>query len=411
MPILGAGPRVEEAGIVDADEAKTVGALLRKIRLKRGLSQEVVAGLAGFTGGFLSQVERGLVPLERLSHWKGVASALGVPLSDLLRLELPAPGNGDTDHTIEAVRDALDAVAAGYPGGEVLPVSVLQQRVTRVHRLHRQVQFKDTGRALPELIRDLHTTVAAGRDLDVLLPLAVLLHVHVTGTWLDRAEATTELRRQAGFLALNLAREHNDTASLASAAYGLTRTLVIGGSFALAKTVLDNTTLPPITQETAGIMCATLTTPRALLIAAQGDDPRAPLDEAAEITDRFGLIGVVDRYGFYFGPTNVDTRRIGAALELGDVDEAARSVHAARPERHPARSVQALYWRYAGRTLAAAGGPVEEPVRAYLRAEALNPVKLYRNLTSREVLRELLTRAPDNEQLQQLANRAELDQR
>jgi len=55
---------------VDADEAKTVGGLLRKIRFKRGLTLEVVAGLAGVSAGFLSQVERGLVPLERLSHWR-----------------------------------------------------------------------------------------------------------------------------------------------------------------------------------------------------------------------------------------------------------------------------------------------------------------------------------------------------
>ena len=55
--------------------------------------------------------------------------------------------------------------------------------------------------------------------------------------------------------------------------------------------------------------------------------------------------------------------------------------------------------------------PVEEAVRAYLKAEAFEPVKLYRNLRSREVLRELLNRTPDNEELQQLAARAGLDQR
>ncbi|MGH3927801.1 MAG: helix-turn-helix domain-containing protein, partial [Pseudonocardiaceae bacterium] len=43
---------------------KSVGALLRKIRLKRELTLEVVAGLAGITAGFLSRVERGEVPLN-----------------------------------------------------------------------------------------------------------------------------------------------------------------------------------------------------------------------------------------------------------------------------------------------------------------------------------------------------------
>jgi transcriptional regulator with XRE-family HTH domain len=396
---------------VDTDEAKTVGALLRKIRFKRGLTLEVVAGLAGISAGFLSKVERGEAVLDRLTHWKGVSTALGVPLSDLLRLELPVPGNGGTDSAAEAVRDALDAVAASYPGGAVSPAAALQQRVTRVHRLHRQSQVKDVGRLLPELIRDLHTTLAAGRDLDVLLPLAVLLHVHVTSMWLVQAAAPDELRRQVGFLALGLAREYHDTAWLAVAAYGLALTLVESGAFTLAQVILDNTTLPPITRETAGVVSAMLSTPRGMLVATRGGNPLPPLTEADEIADRFGLVGEVDPYGFFFGPTNLGIRRIGAALELGDVDEAMRSVLAVRPEEHPARVTQACFWRQAGRASAYAGGPVQEPVRAFLRAEALNPVRLYRDLRSREVLRELRTRAPDDEQLQRLADRASLDQR
>lgn len=397
---------------MNAEEAKTVGALLRKIRYKRNLTLEVVAGLAGISAGFLSRVERGDAVLERLSHWKGVASALGVPLSDLLRLELPAPGNGHTDSAMEAVRDALDATAAGYPGGAVLPAPVLQQRVARLLQLHRQVRFKDVGRVLPELIRDLHATLAAGRDLDALLPLAVLLHVHITGTWLNQAEATTELQRQTMFLALDLAQEHNDTASLALATFGLAWALIDGGALALGQVIVNNTALPAITRETAGLACETLAGPQAHLVAARGGDPRAPLDEAAEIADRFGMTGELDRYGFHgVTPTMVGFDRISTALELGDVDEAIRWVRTVRPEPHPSRSGQAFYWRSAGRALAYAGGPVEEPVHAFLRAEALMPVKLYRDLRTREVMRELLTRAPGNEQLQQLATRASLDQR
>ncbi|MGH3942595.1 MAG: helix-turn-helix domain-containing protein [Pseudonocardiaceae bacterium] len=396
---------------MDAQEAKTVGELLRKLRLKRDLTLEVVAGLAGMSAGFLSQVERGLAPLQRLSHWRGIADALGVPLSDLLRLELPVPGNGGTHNATEAIRDALDAVAAGYPGGKMLPVPALKQRVTRVYRLNRQCRFQDVGQTLPELIRDLHTTLAIGRDLSTLLPLGVLLHVHVTRIWCNAAEATTELRRQAMFLAQHLAREHNEAVSLATAAYGLAATLVGGGSFNLAQTVIDQTTLPPVTVDTAGLVCATLASPRARLLAVKGGDPVAPLAEAAEIADRFGEAGEADPYGFSYGSMCVGFRRISVAMELGDVDDAIRSVRAVRPERSPFRADEAFYWREAGRALAHAGGPVAEPVRAYLRAEALLPVKLYRNLKTREVLRELLTRAPDNEQLQQLAKRASLEQR
>ncbi|MGH3938842.1 MAG: helix-turn-helix domain-containing protein [Pseudonocardiaceae bacterium] len=393
---------------MNADEAKSVGGLLRKIRLKRGLTLEVVAGLAGITAGFLSRVERGEAPLERHSHWKGVAAALGVPLWDLLRLELPAPGNGHTDSATVAVQDALDAAKAGYPGGELLPVSVLQQRVARAHKLDRQCRFREVGRVLPELIRDLHTALAAGRDLGTLLPLGVLLHVQLTRNWLAYAVAHIDVRRQAMFLAQDLAREHNEPTSLASAAFGLTQTLTIGGSFALAQTVLDKTTLPPVTRETAGLVCATLAAPRAMLLAVRGGDPTSPLGEATEIANRFGELGEADPLGFGYGPTFVGFRWIKARLELGEVDDAVQSLRTVQPERDPFRDSQAFYWRITGRALALAGGSVDEALGAYLRAEALLPVKLYRDPLHREMLRELLSRAPDNEQLQQLANRAGL---
>jgi len=130
-------------------EAQTFGALLRKIRLRRGLTLEEVANRAGISIGFLSDVELGHRQLDRLSHWMGVAEGLDVPLSDLLRLDLPAPRNGGTDGAIEAVRDALDAVAVGFPGGSILLTEQLRRRVSTAQRLTRQCMHRDVGRLLP----------------------------------------------------------------------------------------------------------------------------------------------------------------------------------------------------------------------------------------------------------------------
>ncbi|MCA1703756.1 MAG: helix-turn-helix domain-containing protein, partial [Actinobacteria bacterium] len=43
---------------IDCRETRAVGAQLRRIRFNRRLTLEVVAGLAGFSAGFLSRVER-----------------------------------------------------------------------------------------------------------------------------------------------------------------------------------------------------------------------------------------------------------------------------------------------------------------------------------------------------------------
>jgi len=205
--------------------------------------------------------------------------------------------------------------------------------------------------------------------------------------------AHIEVRLQAMFLARDLAQEHDEVTSLASAAYGLAQRLNIGGSFALAQTVLDKATLPPVTSQTAGLVIATLAAPRAMLIAVRGDDPTAPLREAAEIADRFGELGAADPLGYGYGPTFVGFRRVHAALERGDVDDAVSSLSAVQPERDPFRECQAFYWRVTARALASAGGSVDDAVRACRRAEALLPVTVYRNLRMREALRDLVTRA------------------
>ncbi len=44
---------------MEAEEARTIGARARMIRRRRGLSQDVVAGLAGITAAYLSMLERG----------------------------------------------------------------------------------------------------------------------------------------------------------------------------------------------------------------------------------------------------------------------------------------------------------------------------------------------------------------
>ena len=63
--------------------AKLFGASLKRIRLKRGLTQERVAELTGISTNFVSELERGLkapglVVIVKLSK------ALDVPVHDLL---------------------------------------------------------------------------------------------------------------------------------------------------------------------------------------------------------------------------------------------------------------------------------------------------------------------------------------
>ncbi|MGH3673385.1 MAG: helix-turn-helix domain-containing protein, partial [Pseudonocardiaceae bacterium] len=75
----------EQAGaVVDAgNDASTIGARARTIRRRRGLSLDVVAGLAGITKSYLSQLERGERGFNRRGLLEDLAAALGCSVADL----------------------------------------------------------------------------------------------------------------------------------------------------------------------------------------------------------------------------------------------------------------------------------------------------------------------------------------
>jgi hypothetical protein len=54
---------------------------------------------------------------------------------------------------------------------------VLRARVNAIVAAGRDCRQSEVGVALPELIRDVHASLAAGRDVAELLDLAVVLHV------------------------------------------------------------------------------------------------------------------------------------------------------------------------------------------------------------------------------------------
>src|SRR5215470_2071478 len=66
-----------------AGEASAIGARARMIRRRRGLSLDVVAGLAGISAPYLSMLERGLRGFNRRGLVHDLADALGCSVADL----------------------------------------------------------------------------------------------------------------------------------------------------------------------------------------------------------------------------------------------------------------------------------------------------------------------------------------
>ncbi|MGH3978250.1 MAG: hypothetical protein ACRDRZ_04495, partial [Pseudonocardiaceae bacterium] len=248
----------------------------------------------------------------------------------------------------------------------------------------RACRLHDVATALPGLIRDLHTSIDAGRDVAGLLELAVALHVHVTMMWLKDAGAPADLRGRAALLARNVAREHGEVTTLGVAVFGTTHALLAAGDLDLAQAELNSITLPAVTPETVDLV-GTLMEKHAQVAAAdeRSGDVAAAMEVAGELAERFGE---VEPLGFGFGPTNVGLRRLSLALEAGEPDRALSIARGVQPQRFPFATRQAAYWVDVGRAAARLRDRRDDAVRAFLAAEDLFPTRVYRNPFARDAI-------------------------
>lgn len=383
---------------------------LWRLRDDRRKSLQVIAELAGMSTTTLWRIEQGKRALASQAEVVALAKALQIAPDELNRLPIPAPANGHTDSAVAAVDHALLAVSHHLPGGQVLPVDALRSRVTAtVDALCRCDQEREVGAALPDLIRDLHTTIAAGRDLGELLPLAAWLHTQATASWLRLVGASVDLRGQAVMLARQAAQEHGTAASMGLVAAAGASVALAKGAFDIAQAGLDAVSMPTNSAET--MQLAGLLALRRSVVAAvdkRRGDVDAPLEYAGELAAR---TGEGNAFGLGFGPTNVGCFRLQGLVEAGDHEQAVSVAESLHPEAQD-QVFQAYYWCDYGRALARLRGRNDDAVRAFRRAELISPHRVLRNPLTREVLGELLPRtrrdSPTGQELRAMARRAKL---
>ncbi|MBV9143457.1 MAG: helix-turn-helix domain-containing protein [Pseudonocardiales bacterium] len=373
------------------EDARMMGRRVRQLRNSRGKSLRVVAGLAGMSKSKLSLIERGEVALDSRSDIIALANVLKVAPSELTKLDIPAPGDGVTDRAVEAVRVAFMAVDHDQPGGEVLPVEAVRTRVFAVVDLRcRRDQQNEAAAVLPSLIRDLHTSLAAGRDVAELLDLAVLLHTQGTGAWLRWVGGPLDLRRDAARLARQAAHDRDTPTARGIATVGTVGVMLAAGTLDLVLGELDSVAVPTASAESAQL-AGMLALSRSLVAAA--DRRPADVDAAVEYAGELAQhTGEGNAYWMGFGPTNVGLWRMAGALEVGDYERAAAVATTLQPEVHPNITRRAVYWIDYGRALARLRGRQDDAVMALRRGEELSALHLQRNPFARDVLAELLAR-------------------
>jgi transcriptional regulator with XRE-family HTH domain len=387
------------------------GHAIRRIRRARGRSLDVVAGFAGISPSYLSRIERGERALDRRSLIAALARALDVTPADIAGPAVPVTADsGLADGHVNAVRSALLAVSVGIPGGDVVPVDVLRERTNVLLQAQRACDYRSVGADLPRLVRDVHSSVQAGRDVRELLRIATLLHIQGTAAWLGDVGGTRDLAWQACTLARDAAERADDPVSIAVSAFGMGLGLLGGGSFDLASHVL--TAAAPGTGTVGGVhLSGMLALAHSLTAAASGDTTAetSALDHAADLARR---VDGPDFGWFGFGPANVDLWRASAALERGDHVAAAALTDRIEPDQLPNPTRRVAYHLARARACTRIRHRRSDAVDALRAAERIAPARVHGSRVARGLVCELIERSradATGTELRGLASRAGLD--
>lgn len=312
---------------VDAESIE-IGRRARRIRKRRGLSLEVVAGLAGgFTKSYLSMLERGQRGFNRRGLIEDLAGALGCSVTDL---------TGQPYLPVD--RDTADALAA-VPGIQVAlhnygPDDVPDVRPRSLDELvawaqtadgHRdQARFSLAGRELGTLITELQAHAVTAGSADRSRAVTALVTACGVATRVAKAVGNSDLAVTAASRGYDLAHRHGDPGLLGFTCYSRALQLTwLGARTRATATLTDGIDqVTPAVRLDAGDtlsaqMLGMMHLAHALTAAHEkhSADAHAHLTEAAEIAER---TGERNGMGMHFGPTNVAMFELVVGVELGE---------------------------------------------------------------------------------------------
>jgi transcriptional regulator with XRE-family HTH domain len=137
-----------------------VGERIAIYRRRRGLSQLALANMIGRSEAWLSQVERGIRHVDRVSVLVMLAQVLKVTVEDLIGQPLSLAPNGGVEYrAIPALRAALTdyevipaAFGVAIGDGPVRNLPSLQRNVDQANRLYQAAHYEEAGLLLSRLI-------------------------------------------------------------------------------------------------------------------------------------------------------------------------------------------------------------------------------------------------------------------
>jgi transcriptional regulator with XRE-family HTH domain len=401
-----------------SSDREATGQRIARARRRRGLSQAVLAGLAGRSESWLSQVERGKRGID--SH------SVLVRLADVLRVDIEElTGAGDGDEPDRRVHPAATMIeqammAHGVPGGSAeheepdheVSLDYLRAKARSAYRSYQATSYDTADRILPRLICGAET---AARSAGTASPAAweVRVLVYDTAAALLSRIGEPFLAWAAADRAMSAAEYSGDPMLTAASAWRLSY-MITGRKHPQEALLLAMTAAAAFERAMHTSSREQLSVYGALHLAAATAaaacyDRAATETTLAKARDIANRTGEANHMGTAFGPVNVAIHAISASLRLGDLRTAT--------ETGEALDIAALPTGLVGRRtqvnldLARAYAMCRKDAAAVnllLAAERLSPQLVRYDRATQDVLTELLRREhrPSTPELRPLAHRA-----
>lgn len=324
-------------------EEKEFGQRVAFLRKKLGYSQTEFARKIDRSETWLSQVERGVRKIDRMSVLERLADALDVPLTELApERRVVAAGAPDDSRASNLVMSLVsnDVLRALLDPPRPVDIDGLEVRVERAWEYAHAARYEELAELLVDLLADVEVAerhvpegerarVRRGKARVYLAAAGALSKLGETGpAWvaIDRAMVA--------------AAQIGDPLMIAEAAFRLAITFQAARRFDLAtraastaasaiSTVTDTDDATPAAVALLGALHLQLAVAAAR--SSDADTAYAHLGAAAAAAERIGE-GRND-YHTEFGPANVVLHEVAVAVELGDAGRALRVADRADPAR------------------------------------------------------------------------------
>lgn len=365
------------------------------------MSQEVLAGLAGISQGYISKLERGAKDIDRRSTLVAIAKALQVSVTDLIGEESTDPLIVDAHAALPALEASLIGLSLGERRQPNRGLAAVMATVDQVTALRAAGSVAAIAPILPDLLLDLAAYDSPHLVETTGVTALVLRHLGQQSLSRDAAELMLSLARGRQWWAWIAYARHQWIRSMPLETYALAARHAIG----IADEVQPHASDPAVRQAYGQLhLQAALCSAVALRI----DDASACLGEAEREAATLGEPIGVGWNNQYFGPANVKLWQMTIANELAEPDRVLEIGTGWQPAEDAPADRRCAYWLENGRALAHTGRDDRGALLMLSRAEREAPqiyrLTPYAGETVSAILRRQRSRN-DRESLRMLAQR------